>query len=200
MKGCLVAGAIALLVLLLFGGCAVSTYNGIVGKDERTQAAWSEIHNQYQRRYDLVPQLVETVKGAKDFEQATLTAVTEARASVSRVALPATLPDDPAKLRAFIEAQQQLSGALTRLIANVESYPELKATENFRSLQDQLEGTENRITTARRDYIEAVREYNVAIRRFPGNVMAGLFGFEAHAQLETPEGVTERPQIDFGGK
>ncbi|MEQ1894906.1 MAG: LemA family protein, partial [Planctomycetota bacterium] len=126
-----------------------------------------------------------------------LTEITEARASVGKMALPAELPDDPAKLQAFMAAQQQLSGALTRLLAVAENYPALKATQNFISLQDDLAGTENRIAVARRDYIEAVNAYNVSIRRFPGTILAGIFGFDKHAQLETPEGVTERPAIDF---
>lgn len=197
MKGCLIAGGIVALVLLLGGGCGVASYNGIVTKQERTEAAWAEIHNQYQRRFDLVPQLVAVVKGAAEFEQSTLTEITEARASVGKLALPAELPDDPAKLQAFMAAQQQLSGALTRLLAVAENYPALKATQNFISLQDDLAGTENRIAVARRDYIEAVNAYNVSIRRFPGTILAGIFGFDKHAQLETPEGVTERPAIDF---
>lgn len=197
MKGCLIAGGIVALVLVLFGGCGVASYNGIVTKGERTEAAWSEIQNQYQRRFDLVPQLVSVVKGAAEFEQSTLTEITEARASVGKMALPAELPDDPAKLQAFMAAQQQLSGALQRLLVVAENYPTLKATENFHSLQVDLAGTENRIAVARRDYIEAVNAYNVSIRRFPGTVLAGLFGFEKHAQLETPEGVSERPAVEF---
>ena len=198
MKGCLIAGAVALLVLVLVGGCGIGSYNGIVSKEELTKAKWTEIQNMYQRRYDLVPQLVEVVKGAANFEQSTITAVTEARASVGKVALPATLPDDPAKLKAYIEAQQSLSGALTRLLANVEAYPQLKATQNFASLQDEIAGTENCVAVARRDYIDAVNDYNTAIRRFPGALLASLFGFQLHAQLEVPTGVTERPKIDFG--
>lgn len=197
MKGCLIAGGIVALILLLGGGCGVASYNGIVTKEERTEAAWSEIQNQYQRRFDLVPQLVSVVKGAAEFEQSTLTEITEARASVGKMALPAELPDDPAKLQAYMAAQQQLSGALQRLLVVAENYPSLKATQNFLSLQDQLEGTENRLAVARRDYIEAVNAYNVAIRRFPGSMLAGIFGFEKHAQLETPEGVTERPNVEF---
>ena len=197
MKGCLIAGGIVALVLVLFGGCGVASYNGIVTKGERTEAAWSEIQNQYQRRFDLVPQLVSVVKGAAEFEQSTLTEITEARASVGKMALPAELPDDPARLQAFMAAQQQLSGALQRLLVVAENYPTLKATENFHSLQVDLAGTENRIAVARRDYIEAVNAYNVSIRRFPGTVLAGLFGFEKHAQLETPEGVSERPAVEF---
>jgi LemA protein len=197
MKSCLVAAGIALLALLLIGGCGVSAYNGIVSKDEVVSAKWSEIQNQYQRRFDLVPQLVETVKGAAGFEQSTLTEITAARASVGKVALPPELPDDPAKLQAFFQAQDQLSGALRRLLVVAENYPALKATENFRTLQDQLEGTENRIGVARRDYIDSVRDYNVAIRRFPGTLLAGAFGFDPKPQLEVPEGATERPDVSF---
>ncbi len=202
MKGLLIAGGTLLLALLLLGGCGVGAYNGIVTKETKIEAAWSEIQNQYQRRFDLVPQLVATVKGAADFEQATLTEITAARASVGKVAMPAGVPDDPAKLKAFLAAQEQLSGALSRLLVVAENYPSLKATQNFVSLQDQLEGTENRLGVARRDYIDAVNEYNVAIRRFPGSVLAGMFGKEKHAQLEAPVGVTERPvvEFDFGKK
>lgn len=197
MKGFLIVVGVGLLALLLVGGCGVGAYNGIVTKEEKIEAAWSEIQNQYQRRFDLVPQLVATVKGAADFEQSTLTELTEARASVGKVALPKEVPDDPAKLKAFFEAQDQLSGALSRLLVVAENYPSLKATENFLSLQDSLGGTENRIAVSRRDYIDAVREYNVAIRRFPGSLVSGLLGFEKHAQLETPAGTTERPAVEF---
>lgn len=197
MKGCLVAGGIALLALLLIGGCGVGTYNGIVAKDEKIEAAWSQVQNQYQRRFDLVPQLVATVQGAADFEKSTLTELTEARASVGKLALPESVLDDPAKLQAFFAAQDQLSGALQRLLVVAENYPSLKASQNFLALQDQLEGNENRIAVARQDYVEAVRDYNVAIRRFPGSVLAGMFGFDAHAQLEVPAGATERPAVGF---
>jgi len=144
-----------------------------------------------------VPQLVSVVQGAAGFEQSTLTEITEARASVGKMALPAELPDDPAKLQAYLAAQQQLSGALSRLMVVAENYPNLTATKNFVALQDQLEGTENRLGTARRDYIEAVNAYNVSIRKFPGSLLAGMFGFDKHAQLETPAGVTERPAVEF---
>lgn len=197
MKPLFIAAGTVLLILLLIGGCGVGAYNGIVTKEAKIEAGWSEIQNQYQRRFDLVPQLVETVKGAAGFEQSTLTEITAARASVGKAALPKELPDDPAKLKAFFEAQDQLSGALSRLLVVAENYPSLKATQNFLSLQDQLEGTENRLGTARRDYIEAVREYNVAIRRFPGSLISGLFGFAKHAQLEVPAGASERPDVKF---
>ena len=197
MKGCLIAGGIVLLALLLIGGCGVGAYNGIVTQQTAIEQAWSEVQNQYQRRFDLVPQLVATVKGAADFEQSTLTQVTDARASVGKVALPKGLPDDPAKLKAYLAAQEELSGALSRLLVVAENYPSLKATQNFLSLQDQLEGTENRLSVARGDYIRSVNDYNVAIRRFPGSLLAGAFGFQKHAQLEVPSGVTERPAVEF---
>jgi LemA protein len=195
MKALLIVGGVLLLALLLLGGCGVGAYNSFVGGEEKIEAAWSEIHNQYQRRADLVPQLVATVQGAADFEKSTLTELTEARASVGR--LPAAPPEDPAALEAYMKTQEQFAGALSRLLVVAEAYPDLKATANFRDLQTQLEGTENRIGVARRDYIDAVREYNVAIRRFPGSFVAGLTGFEARPQLETPAGVTERPAVEF---
>ena len=138
----------------------------------------SEIDNQYKRRFDLVPQLVSTVQGAADFEKTTLDEVTEARASVGRMQLPPGIPTDPAMLQSYMQAQQGLGAALGRLFAVSEAYPQLKATQNFLSLQDQLEGTENRIAVARRDYIDSVRAYNTTRRRFPTNFIAGMFGFD----------------------
>jgi LemA protein len=198
-KGCLIVGIVLGLVVLLFGGCVASQYNGIVSKETVVESKLSEIQNQYKRRYDLIPNLVETVKGAADFERSTIVAVTEARASVGRVQLPENLPDDPAKLRAYFAAQDQLGSALARLFAVSENYPQLRATENFLRLLDQIEGTENRIAVARRDYIDSVRDFNVAVRTFPGNVVAGLFGKESLPQLEFEAGVEETPRIDFGG-
>jgi LemA protein len=196
--GCLVAAGAVLLVVLIFGGLLVGRYNNVVTYDERVQAAWSEIDNQYKRRYDLVPQLVSTVQGAADFERSTLEAVTEARASVGRAQLPAGLPTDPAQLQAWLAAQQGLGAALGRLFAVAEQYPELKATQGFLSLQDQLEGTENRIAVARRDYIDAVRAFNTFRRTFPTSIVAALFGFDALAQLEATAEEREAPKIEFG--
>lgn len=197
-SGCLIAVGVVILLALIFGGIFMGRYNGLVGHQERTEAAWSEIDNQYKRRYELVPQLVATVKGAADFERSTLEAVTEARASVGRAQLPAGLPTDPAQLQAYAQAQQGLGAALGRLFAVSERYPELKATQNFLSLQDQLEGTENRIAVARRDYIDAVRAYNTYRRSFPTNFVAGLFGFETVPQLAGDPAERETPKIDFG--
>ena len=196
--GCLIALGGALLLALILGGMVVSRYNGLVAQQERARAAWSEIDNQYKRRYDLVPQLVSTVQGAADFERSTLEAVTEARASVGRAQLPAGLPTDPAQLQAYLSAQQGLGAALGRLFAVSEAYPELKATQGFLSLQDQLEGTENRIAVARRDYIDAVRAFNTFRRTFPTSIVASLFGFDALAQLEATAEEREAPKVEFG--
>jgi LemA protein len=195
--GCLVAAAVAVVLVLIVGGMLVGRYNGLVTLQEKTEASWSEIDNQYKRRSDLVPQLVSTVKGAADFEKSTLEAVTEARASVGRAQLPQGVPTDPAQLQAYIQAQQGLSAALGRLMMVVERYPDIKANQNFLSLQDQLEGTENRIAVARRDYIEAVRQYNTYRRRFPTNLMAGMFGFESLPQLQIDPAERETPQVEF---
>jgi len=195
--GCLVAAGVVLIIVLIIGGTAVGRYNTLVTGQERIEAAWSEIDNQYKRRFDLIPTLVNTVKGAADFEKSTLEAVTEARASVGRAQLPAGLPTDPAQMQAYAKAQQGLGAALGRLMVVVERYPEIKANQNFLALQDQLEGTENRIAVARRDYIDAVRIYNTARRRFPANIIAGMFGFEKQLQLELEPEVRETPKVEF---
>ena len=197
-KGCLAGGALLLLVIVA-GAWLVGSYNGLVAKKEKVAAAWSEIDNQYKRRYDLIPQLVETVKGAANFEQSTLESVTEARASVGRAQLPAQVPTDPAELQAYIAAQQGLGAALGRLIAVAEAYPDLKTSAAFRDLQSQLEGTENRIAVARRDYIDAVREYDTAIQVVPGRFVAGFGDFTPAAQLTMPEAERTAPKVDFGG-
>ncbi len=204
-KGCMIGGGIVgalLLVVLVVVMWGRGAYNGMYGSRERVKAQWSEIDNQYKRRYDLVPQLVATVKGAADFEQSTLDQVTQARASVGKVQLPSDVPTDPEQLRAYIQAQQSLSGALGRMFAVAEAYPQLKASQNFLSLQDQLEGTENRIATARRDYIEAVRAYNTQIGMFPGNFIAGMFHFAPAATIEATveERTTPKVEFDFNKK
>ena len=195
--GCLVAAGVVLIIVLIIGGTAIGRYNTLVTGQERIEAAWSEIDNQYKRRFDLIPTLVNTVKGAADFEKSTLEAVTEARTSVGRAQLPAGLPTDPAQMQAYAKAQQGLGAALGRLMVVVERYPELKANQNFLSLQDQLEGTENRIAVARRDYIDAVRIYNTARRSFPANIIAGMYGFEKQLQLELAPEVRETPKVEF---
>jgi LemA protein len=196
-KGCLVAGGVLILVALIFGGVAVGKYNGLARSRENVKGKWAAIDSQYKRRYDLIPNLVATVQGAADFEKSTLQAVTEARASVGRVQLPAELPTDPAQLEAYLKAQQNLSGALSRLFAVAENYPQLKATQNFLSLQDQIEGTENRIAAARTDYIQAVQAFNSSIATFPSNVIAGIFNFHPVPQLEMPVEERANPKVEF---
>lgn len=197
-KGCLIALGVLLVIAFVGYRFTVGSYNGIVTNDELVEQRWSEIGSQYRRRFDLIPQLVETVKGAADFEQETLQAVIEARASVGQVKLPDSAPTDPAQIEQFMAAQSSLGGALSRLLVVAEQYPTLTATQNFRDLQTQIEGTENRINVARIDYIQAVKTYNTSIRTFPGVFVAGFTGFEKRAQLDFEEEVTEVPVIDFG--
>ncbi len=187
------------LIVVLWG---VGTYNNLVGLQQGTNSQWAQVQNVYQRRADLIPNLVNTVSGAANFEKSTLTAVTEARASVGRVQLPAgAAPTDPSQLAAFDRAQGQLGSALSRLLVVSERYPELKATTNFRDLQAQLEGTENRISVERGRFNESVQAYNTAARRFPGVLLAGMFGFTQRPYFTaTTPGAETAPKVDFGGK
>lgn len=186
--------AAALLPLLLFtlSGCG---YNRLVALQEGVDAAWSQVENVYQRRADLVPNLVATVKGAADFEQETLTAVTEARARVGQMSFDQA--PDAAQLQQFQEAQDALSSALSRLLVVVERYPELTATQAFRDLQVQLEGTENRIAVERRRFNEAAQAYNTARRQFPALITAKIFGFGEKAYFESAPGAAEAPKVEF---
>jgi len=196
-RGCLIALGILILLALILGATAMSGYNGLVSGQELITARTANIDSMYKRRYDLIPQLVSTVKGAADYESSTLQEVVDARASVGRMQLPAELASDPDALAAYMKAQDGLSSALGRLFAVSESYPQLRATEAFLSLQDQIEGTENRIAVARGDFIEAVRSYNTHRRRFPSNIMAGLFGFEEAPTLTAEAAVRDVPAINF---
>ncbi len=181
--------------LLLLAGCG---YNKLQGLDENVKAAWSEVQNQYKRRADLVPNLVQVVKGASQFEQDTLTKVIEARSKATSVQIDANSLSDPAAFKRFEDAQRQLSGALSRLLVTVERYPELKANQNYRDLQAQLEGTENRIAVARRRYIEAVAEYNKAVRYFPTNLTARyILGLKVRETFSTDEKAAEPPPVKF---
>ena len=195
-------GAITLAVLVLvlgFVGCgATSSYNSLVQSDEQVQEAWSNLQAAYQRRADLIPNLVETVKGAADFEQETLTAVTEARAKATSIQVDAGDLDNPQKLQQFQQAQSALGKSLGRLLAVSENYPKLQATQRFGDLQAQLEGTENRITVARRDYNNTVRRYNTQVRSFPTVIFAGLMGFEPKTPFEAETGADQAPDVDFG--
>lgn len=199
MNAGLVLFLVVVILLLLVGGGSISTYNGLVTRKEKVAASWSQIDNQYKRRNDLVPNLVATVQGAANFEKSTLTAVTEARASVGRAQLPKDVPTDEKQLAAYIAAQQGLGSALGRLMVVAENYPDLKASQSFRDLQVQLEGTENRIAVARTDYIEAVRDYNTSIAKFPGSLVAGFGHMTPAAQLTIPEAERAVPKVDFGG-
>ena len=190
---------IAALAALLLSGCG---YNRLQSTDEQISAAWSEVLNQYQRRVDLVPNLVNTVKGFAAQEREVLTQVTEARSRVGSIQATPALVDDPQAFARFQAAQGELSGALSRLLAVVENYPQLKSDANFRDLQAQLEGTENRIAVARNRYIKAVQEYNVTVRQFPSNLTAMLFGFKPKPNfaVEDERAISKPPAVDFGGK
>lgn len=168
----------------------------MVSMDEEVSAAWAQVENQYQRRADLIPNLVNTVKGYADFEKETLTEVIEARAKATSINVDAG-ELNPEQLQQFQEAQGQLSGALSRLLATVERYPDLKANQNFLELQAQLEGTENRIATERMRFNETVQAYNAYIRRFPQNLIAGWFDFEQKGYFEAEEGAEEVPEVTF---
>jgi LemA protein len=189
---------IAFLIVLigLLSGCG---YNSIQSKDEGVKAAWSEVVNQYQRRADLVPNLVNTVKGYATHEEEVFTKVTEARASVGKVTINADQLDDAAAVAKFQQAQGELSSALSRLMAVSENYPQLKADGLFQNLQAQLEGTENRITVARNRYITAVQDYNTFVRSFPQNLTAMIFGYKSKANftVENEKQISSAPTVDF---
>lgn len=188
-----------IIVLAVFSlyGCG---YNTMQAQDEGIKAAWSEVLNQYQRRADLIPNLVNTVKGYAAHEKDVLLGVTEARASVGKIAATPELINDPEAFQKFQAAQAQLSGALSRLLLVAENYPNLKADASFRDLQAQLEGTENRITVARNRYIKTVQEYNTTVRQFPSNLTAMVFGMKVKANftVENEKAIAEPPKVDFG--
>ena len=195
-------GAIVILVLLLvvgFAGCAgCGTYNSLVAADVDVDQEWSNLEATYQRRADLIPNLVATVQGAADFESETLTAVTEARTRAVNVNLEGDDLDNPARVQEFLQAQGALNAATGSLINAVrEDYPELGATEAFRDLQTQLEGTENRINTQRRDYNQAVADYNRSVRTFPANIVAGVSGFDRKVAFEAETGAENAPDVAF---
>jgi LemA protein len=187
---------IIVIVILLFGGCACSGYNNLVTKDENIKGKWGNVQSEYQRRSDLIPNLVNTVKGAANFEQTTLTNVIQARAKATQVQV--NVNDlSPEKIAAFQQAQAGLSGALGRLLAVAEAYPDLKATQNFRDLQAQLEGTENRIKVARNDFNESVQDFNATVRRFPNSLYGGMFGFHAKGYFQSEPGSDKAPDVKF---
>jgi LemA protein len=188
-------GLLAPVAALSLAGCGL---NSVPTAEEQVNAAWGDVQSEYQRRSDLIPNLVETVKGYAQQERDVLTDVTNARAKATSIQLSADDLDDPAKVRAFNDAQSQLGGSLGRLLATFEAYPDLKSNQNFLTLQSQIEGTENSILVARRDYNEAVRQYNTTIRTFPDAIGAKIFyGAKPKVPFEAAAGAQEAPKIDF---
>jgi LemA protein len=191
-----ILGVIVLFVLII-GGWLVSSYNNLVTLNETVEQAWSQVENQYQRRADLIPNLVNTVKGYANFEKEVLTDVTKARASVGALTVNKDVLNDPAAFKRFEQAQEGLGGALSRLLVTVEKYPDLKANENFLQLQSQLEGTENRISTERMRFNEKVQTYNTAVKKFPTNIMAGIFGYREKQYFKSAPGAETAPKVTF---
>ena len=195
--GCGILAVLGIILLILVA-IGAGGYNRLVRLKQQVDKQWAQVQNVYQRRADLVPNLVATVSGAANFEKSTLTEITTARASVGQVKLdPNTAPTDPAKLAEFDRAQSQLSGALSRLLVVVERYPELRATQNFADLQSQLEGTENRISVERRTFNEVVQNYNTAIKSFPALLYAGMFGFKERPYFAATAGAETPPKVQF---
>jgi LemA protein len=192
--GCL---GVVLVVALVLGVSGIGQYNSLVQLSQAVDAQWSQVENVYQRRADLIPNLVAAVKGAAEFERGTLEAVTQARASVGRMQMPANLPNDPEAFARFEQAQGQLGNALSRLMVVVERYPDLKANQNFRDLQAQLEGTENRITVERMRFNEQAQAYNTHRNQFPARVFASLMGFKDKAYFKASAGAEKPPEVNF---
>lgn len=190
---------IPVVILVILAIWAISSYNSLVGVRAEARKAWSNVESSYQRRADLIPNLVKTVKGAADFERGTLTDVMDARSKATQVKVdPSNIT--PEQLAQFQQAQAGVSGALSRLLVSVERYPDLKANQNFRDLQSQLEGTENRINVERNRYNEAASKYEVKTESFPGSIFAGLFGFEKMARFKAEEGAEKAPEVEFDFK
>ncbi len=189
-------GIIVIAVVVLLAIFCISSYNSMVSQDEAVGTAWSNVENQYQRRADLIPNLVNTVKGYAAHEKETFDAVVSARAKATQTTVSI---DDltPEKMAAYQRAQGEIGSALSRLLAVTENYPELKANENFQTLQAQLEGTENRISVERRKFNEVAKAYNTSIRRLPRNILAGMFGFEKRPYFEAQEGAEKAPEVKF---
>jgi LemA protein len=186
---------IGVLALLVFYGISVN--NSLVTAEEEVNSAWAQVENQYQRRSDLIPNLVNTVRGAADFESQTLQDVIEARSRATSININANDLNNPEMFQQFQEAQSQLSGALSRLLVTVERYPELKANQNFRDLQVQLEGTENRIATERMRFNQAAQGFNTKIRKFPTSLFASMIGFEQKEYFQAEQGAEQAPEVDF---
>jgi LemA protein len=196
MIGCAI-GAVVLLAVGILVAWGISSYNNMISLDQAVIQQWSQVENQYQRRADLIPNLVNTVKGYADFEKEVLTQVTEARARVSQFNITPEVLNDPQAFAKFQSLQGELSGALSRLLVTVENYPQLKANENFLQLQAQLEGTENRISVERRKFNEVVQSYNTTIKRFPASMLAGMFGFGEKQYFKAIQGAETPPKVEF---
>jgi LemA protein len=194
--GCSVAGGLLLIIIILVAW-GVGAYNNLVTVNEEVNQTWGQVENQYQRRADLIPNLVNTVKGYADFERGVLTDVTEARARVGQFNVTPEVLNDPQAFQRFQQLQGELSGALSRLLVTVENYPQLKANENFLQLQAQLEGTENRITIARNRFNEVVQKYNTMIKRFPTAIFAGMFNFDEKQYFRSAPGSDVVPRVEF---
>ncbi|MEO8036136.1 MAG: LemA family protein [Acidobacteriota bacterium] len=202
LLGCV---GVLILALILFGVYFVGVRNNLVGLDQAVQAQWAQVENDYQRRFDLIPNLVRTVQGAANFEKSTLEAVVNARSRVGQVAAPAggapgtqsALPNDPEAMQRFAAAQDGLSSALSRLLVVVERYPDLKSNQNFLELQSQLEGTENRIAVERKRYNDKAQEFNTAVLRFPANIVASMSGFKPKAYFKGVAGSAQAPEVNF---
>ena len=194
-KGTIILIAVVVVIFLMISN-AIGKYNTMVTMDEGVDAAWSQVENVYQRRADLIPNLVSTVKGYAEHEKETFTAVTEARSKVNNINLEGIV-NNPAAMKNFQASQGQLSGALSKLMVVMERYPELKANQGFLDLQTQLEGTENRIAVERGRFNKAAQAFNTIIRRFPGSIYAGMFGFEKKAYFEAEAGAEKAPKVEF---
>jgi LemA protein len=187
---------VVILALLLLGGCGCSGYNTMVSQDQNVKGKWGNVQSEYQRRSDLIPNLVNTVKGAANFEQETLTKVIEARAKATQTTIdPANLT--PENIAKFQQAQGELSSSLSRLLVTIERYPELKANANYQALQAQLEGTENRIKVARNDFNTSVQTFNTTVKSFPNNIFAGIFNFKEKGYFAAEAGAERAPTVDF---
>ena len=197
-KGCLIAIGVVVILIIITISSIIGTYNNMVKLDEGVKEKWSQVENVYQRRYDLIPNLVNTVKGYAAHEKETFTAVTEARAKAGGTFnISDQVLNDPAMFQKFQQTQSSLGGALQRLMVVMEKYPDLKANQNFLALQDQLEGTENRIAVERKRFNEAARFYNTYIKLFPKVILANMFGFDEKQYFKSTEGAEEAPKVEF---
>lgn len=199
-SGCLIAGIVVVVLVVILGMFLAGTYNSLVGSEQRVEAQWAQVQNAYQRRADLVPNLVATVKGAAKFEQDTLTRIVEARSRVGQVSAQATqeILNDPQKFQQYQQAQDGLSSALSRLLVVVEQYPQLQSVPAFRDLMVQLEGSENRVSVERMRFNEAAQAYNTQVRRFPAAIFAGMLGFQPKPYFQSQPGAETAPKVDFG--